>query len=102
MISQVKWRRVIHTTYKILPLVWKMSPRALIVSHIIMIVQGCLPLVQVYLVAKVVGTTERVIAGELPYIYAVFWLLGQGLKRFYKYYRARRAIKCAADGLSRG
>ncbi|WCF10602.1 ABC transporter ATP-binding protein/permease [Paenibacillus thiaminolyticus] len=77
MKSQVKWRRVIQTTSKILPLLWKMSPRALIVSHIIMIAQACLPLVQIYLVAKVVGATERVIAGELPYIYAVFWLLGQ-------------------------
>ncbi|ASA20329.1 hypothetical protein [Paenibacillus donghaensis] len=49
----------------------------MIVSHIIMLAQACLPLVQIYLVAKIVGTTERVIAGELPYVYAVFWLLGQ-------------------------
>ncbi|KOP68299.1 hypothetical protein AMS62_25900 [Bacillus sp. FJAT-18019] len=77
MKSQVKWRRVIHTTYKILPLIWKVSPRALIVSHIIMLSQAFLPLVQIYLIAKIVGTTERVIAGEMPYVYALFWLLGQ-------------------------
>lgn len=77
MTSQVKWRRVIHTTCKIIPLLWKVSPRALLVSHIIMLVQACLPLVQIYLVAKIVGTTERVITGELPYVHAVFWLLGQ-------------------------